>query len=253
MRTYILFICLSCTAWVACREQYIIGGEPNPTNKVNMTTYDYLKSLAVTSSTARLLERAGLQGEVNGNITFIAPSNYAVNRYLLRKNNRALRLNPKAAPLTAETIDPADLQQLRMYMIDGKFHRDKLTKEGIKFRTHTGDSLMLYIRQSNSEAGTAWDGAGTPGQGYQYTNFMQTIPTQVYVHFKRGENWEMDLSTISNRLDAPESDQVYKMYISDAETATGIVHIIYQNDRTYTDHYYYHSLFFFGTRQDDKL
>lgn len=253
MRIYILFFVLLCTTLVACRQDYVVGGKTNPTNKVNTTTYDYLKSSEVANSVARLIERADLINEVNGHITFIAPANYAVNRYLRRKNNRALRLDPKAVPLTVETIDPADLPLLKMYMIDGKFTRDKLTKEGIKFKTYSGDSLMLYTAQSNSEPGTTWDGGGTPGQGYQYTNFMETIPAQVYVHFKRGSKWEMNQNTISNNLDAPESDQIYKMYISDVETTTGVVHIIYQNDHTYTDHYYYHSLFFFGTRQDDKL
>lgn len=249
------FLALVLVSLAGCTKEYVIGGTRNETNKVDMTTFDYLKSLDVTTETARLFERAGLVNELNGEVTIIAPSNYAVRRYLRRKNNRLLRLNAGAKPMTLEDIPVDSLQKLRMYLVDSKFLSSKLTPQGIVLPTHSpGDSLRLSLVEATADPGAAWDGGGQPGQGYQYSNFMQSRPKKVTVHFKRGANWEMSASQ-RNTLgyDKPECDQVYKMYLSDVETRNGVVHVIYSGDYTYSDHYYYHSLFFFGTRSDDLL
>jgi hypothetical protein len=257
MKKAILFMSISFLLLASCskNKDYIIGGKANSTNKVDKTTFDFLKSFDVTTETAELFERAGLTSEINGNVTVIAPSNYAVNRFLRRKNNQALRLDPNSVPTTIDDIPVADLQQMKMYIVDNKYWSSNIPAEGIILPTHEpGDSLMLYTATSNTEPGAAWDGSGTPGDGYQYSNFMQTQPTKVYVHFKRGNNWEMDPNQrVSLGYDNPECDQVYEMYISDVLTTTGVVHVIYSGDYNYSDHYYYHTLFFYGTREDDLL
>ncbi len=255
-RSFHIYLLLMAIIVASCSKNgHIIGGNINETNEVNMTTYDYLKSFEVTTLTARLIERAGLIDEVNGDVTLIAPSNYAINRYLRRKTNRAQRLDPDAAALTVEDIPEADLEQLKTYIVDGSFLSADLTPQGILLPTHRdGDSLRLSLVEATAEPGAAWDGAGQPGQGYQYSNFMQSRPKKVTVHFKRGANWEMSgAQRTAMGLDNPECDQVYKMYISDVKTTNGVVHVIYSGDYSYNDHYYYHSLFFFGTRADDLL
>lgn len=249
-------IWLLCIFLVSCsKDSHIIGGKKNPTNKVNETTYDFLASFQVTTETAQLIKRAGLIDEVNGNVTIIAPSNYAVDRFLRRKNNRRLRLNPDTSLLTINTIPVDTLQQLKMYIVDGKWWSKTIPNGGIILPTHEkGDTILLYVAPSNSEPGAAWDGSGIPGLGYQYSNFMQTEPEKVYVHFKRGQYWEMTPQERENLgYDNPECDQVYEMYISDVITTTGVVHVIYSGDYDFSDHYYYHTLFFFGTRADDLL
>lgn len=257
MKKFSLFIFVPMLLLTACskNKNYIIGGKANQTNKVNLTTFDFLKSFDVTSETARLFERANMVSEINGNITLIAPSNYAVNRYLRRRNNQALRLDPNAKTMTVEDIPLDDLQQLKMYIVDGKFLSSDIPEEGIVLPTHEpGDTVRLYTAKSNTEPGAAWDGSGIPGLGYQYSNFMQTQPIKVYVQFKRGDNWEFDPNErVSLGYDNPECDQVYEMYLSDVLTTTGVVHVIYSGDYNYSDHYYYHSLFFYGTRADDLL
>lgn len=249
--TTLFLVCL-----LSCKKNgYIIGGERNESNKVNQTTYDFLKSLDITSSTARLIERAGMINEVNGNVTVIAPSNFAVNRYLRRQNNRSLRLDPNSRLMNVETIPQTDLEQLQLYIVDNKYWRDNIPANGVTLPTHhAGDSLRLSLDESVADPGAAWDGGGQPGQGYQYANFMQTRPLKVRVQFKRGANWEMDpQERVLLGYDDPECDQVYQMYLADVLTTTGVVHVIYSGDYNYTDHYYYHSLFFFGTRADDLL
>ena len=240
----------SCT-----KDNYVVGGKANESNKVNLTTYEFLKSFEGTTKTARLIERAGMVGAVNGDVTVFAPSNYAVNRYLQRKNNRLLRLNPASKLMTVEDIPVEDLKQLGMYIVDKKVWSATIPLGGIYLPTHNpGDTIRVTIEESNAEPGAAWDGGGEPGQGYQYSNFMQQRPQKVTVQFKRGAKWEM---TNNERAalgsDNVECDQVYKMYISDVLTNTGAVHVLYSGDNNYNDHNYYHTLFFFGTRADDKL
>lgn len=237
------------------KDEHIVGGKVNETNKVNQTTFDFLKSFEVTTETAKLIERAGMIETVNGDVTVFAPSNYAISRYLRRKNNRLLRLDPKSIEMTISDIPATELQQLGMYVVDKKYWSFNIPPEGIVLPTRNpGDSVRITLDQSTAEPGAAWDGGGSPGQGYQYSNFMQSRPQKVAIHFKRGSKWEM---TASQRtalgFDNPECDQLYKMYISDILSNTGAIHVLYSGDSNYSDHNYYHSLFFFGTRADDKL
>jgi len=241
----------------ACQnEDYIIGGDVNETNIFDGTTFEWMQNSDVANETAQLFEIAGLQDELNGDVTVIAPSNYAVRRYLRRLTNQALRLDPGAAKITVNDLNADTLAKyMKMYVVDGYFSRDEIPEEGIILPTHlAGDTVRLTLDQVNIDPGTAWDGGGTPGYGYQYSNFMQSTPYLVHVHFKRGNNWEMtsqERSAINN--DSPEKDQVYRMYISDVVTSTGVIHVIYYGDYNYSDHYYYHTLFFYGSRDDDQL
>lgn len=251
-----LFLFFFAIAQFSCsKNKYIIGGDKNETNQVDLTSFEFLKSLDITTNVAKLIEKAGLLNEINGDVTILAPSNYAINRYLQRKNNRLLRLNPNAKRMTIDDIPVSDLTQLKMYIVDKKYWSSNIPKEGLKLPTHkTGDSLRLSLEEANAEPGTAWDGGGQPGEGYQYSNFMQSKPLKVTVQFKRGNNWELLASErVSLGYDNTECDQVYKMYISDVITKTGVVHVVYSGDYSYSDHYYYHTLFFFGTRADDLL
>ncbi len=244
-------------AFSACeRSDYIIGGTVNESNYVDKTTFDFLSSFEATKETAELIELAGIIEEVNKDITFLAPSNYAVRRYLRRLNNRALRLNPDTSEIKLTDLPSDSLAKfMKMYIVDGSFSREDIPEQGVFLETHlNGDSIRLTLDAVNTDPSAAWDGGGNPGAGYQYSNFMQSLPYLVHVQFKRGENWELS-DQDRNLLDpnSGERDFKYRMYISDVVTKTGVVHVIYCGDYNYSDHYYYHTLFFFGTTNDDLL
>lgn len=241
---------------VSCSEDYIIGGEVNETNQLDMTTFDLLKTMEETKNVATLFERAGMKDLVNGDVTIIAPNQWSINRYLRRKHNQMLRNNPSATAPTMDDISAEELQKMGMYVLPGKFWRETIPAEGINLVAHDGTEVRLTLDRTNVDPGAAWDGSGVPGSGYQYSNFMQQVPYMVKVHFKRGQRWEMtpdERNRLTGYYDNPECDHVYRMYVSDILTRNGVVHVLYSGDYTYTDHYYYHSLFFFGLRTDDKL
>ncbi|SCD21947.1 putative membrane protein [Proteiniphilum saccharofermentans] len=237
-------------------EDYIIGGEANETNKLDMTTFDLLSRMKETEVVAELFERAGLKEAINGDITVVAPNIWSVNRYLRRRNNQALRTNPEAEPITIDDITSEELTKMGMYILPGKWWRETIPEDGKILTALDGTEVYISRDKTNTDPGAAWDGSGVAGWGYQYSNFMQEVPYIIHIHFKRGANWEwtgIERSSLSEYFDNPECDHVYRMYVSDILTLNGVVHVLYQGDYNYSDHYYYHSLFFFGTRSDDLL
>jgi hypothetical protein len=236
---------------ISCTDDYITGGI-NETNEVNLDTFDYLNSMDETKIVARLFEKAGLKDVINGKgVTVIAPAKWAVERYLRRRWNQDLRVNPVADPVTIDDITPEDLLKMGMYILPGgDYNRKTVPPEGLIVTAYDGTKIYLSYDKVYIDPGSAWDVV------YRYSNFMQKLPEVLHVQFKRGTDWEWD-SQIRNDMrdyyDNPECDHVYRVYLSDAITTNGTVHIIYQGDYNYTDHYYYHTLFFFGTRKDDLL
>lgn len=240
----------------SCRKDYIIGGEVNSTKPMAITTFDLLSQMNETKTVATLFLKAGLKDAVNGDVTLVAPNQWAVDRYLRRRNNQVLRSNPSAPPITINDISAEDLKKMGMYILPGKYWRETIPAEGKYLIAQDGTEVLITLDKTNIDPGAAWDGSGSPGQGYQYSNFMQAVPYIIHVHFKRGMNWEMtpgELNALPNYYDNPECDHIYRMYVSDILTSTGVLHILYDGDYNYSDHYYYHTLFDFGTRSDDLL
>jgi len=240
----------------SCKKDYITGGQINSTKKLDITSFELLSQMAETKTAAILFEKAGLKDIVNGDVTIIAPNQWSVDRYLLRRYNQNLRSNPAAPLVTINDISSVELIKMGMYILPGKYWRETIPQQGKYLVAHDGTEVLITLDKTNTDPGAAWDGAGTPGQGYQYSNFMQSVPYIIHVQFKRGSNWELTAearNALPNYYDNPECDHVYRMYVSDILTSNGVVHVLYEGDYGYSDHYYYHSLFFFGTRADDKL
>lgn len=259
MRKYIhvmIFLAAIITLFGCNNDDYIIGGEANETNKMDMTTFDLLSQMVETEVVAELFERAGLKEVINGDVTVVAPNNWSVNRYLRRRNNQVLRSNPEAEPLTIDDITNEELTKMGMYILPGKWWSETIPDDGKILTSWDGTEVYISKDKTNTDPGAAWDGSGVSGWGYQYSNFVQEIPYIIHIHFKRGVNWEWtsnERSSLKDYYDNPECDHVYRMYVSDILTTNGVVHVLYQGDYNYSDHYYYHSLFFFGTRSDDLL
>lgn len=122
------------------------------------------------------------------------------------------------------------------------------------FRSVDGSQeIFLSFDEVNTDPTAAYDGGNVAGNGYQYSNFLMTSPKVLHVLFKRGDEWEFNyLDRLSMGFDKPECDQAYKMYVSNVRTKNSVVNVLYVGDSAYAEQYYYHSLFFYGTRSDDK-
>ena len=249
---YSAFIVGTAMMSISCGDD-VIGGTVNETNRVNMTTYDWLLANGTTTEVAKLFDRAGLKDAVNGDVTVISPSIYSINRYVRRRNYGVRNGVEGAVPFTLENMTAEELSQMAMYIYPGTWGREDIPSDGVYLTSVDGSQEIRLSRdKTNTDPGSAWDGGNAAGVGYQYSNFLLSTPLIVHVLFKRGENWELSYLERANlTFDNEECDQAYRMMISDVHTTTGVVHILYCGDSSYSEHFYYHSLFFYGKHSDD--
>lgn len=240
-------------AAVSCEEMGSIGGTVNSTDPLDITSFEWLQAQEETAVVAQLFEKAGLKDVVNGPVTVIAPNQWSVNRYIRRHNsiNRKPQDDPR---YTLDSLFQEDLSRMQMYIYEGVWNVDEIPEDGIYLTSIDGSQeIYLSYDEVNTDPTAAYDGGNVAGNGYQYSNFLMSHPKVLHVLFKRGEEWELDyLIRTTMGFDNEECDQAYKMYVSDIKTKNGVVHVLYVGDSAYAEQYYYHSLFFYGTRSDDK-
>ena len=260
--TFAAFVSL----FASCNKDYVIGGDPNPTNRVNMTTLDYLKSVPETEGAAYLFEQAGMTQLVNSEVTVFAPGSWAINRYLRRKYNQDKLTTPDLSPYTIEdiatlvqrdeeaagntmTAQEALEKNMGLYVVKGLFSMDAIPEEGVIVTMENGNEAFLSVDVVEKD----WAGDD------DYLSIMETKPELLHILYKRGSNWEFD-ATVRQGMndgslsyyDVPECDHYYRMWRSNVITTTGVVNVLYVGETDYQAHYYYHCLFFFGTRTMDN-
>ncbi len=215
-----IFVLLIAASLVSCnKDSYKVdGGAHNA--KVDMTTYDYLKSKPQFSSLIRLIDRAGLKETINGNITFFATTNYSVDEFVkARYNRRAIELNDENIPYTLDSLPLKEIQDsLKMYMYTGDLGRDKLTTEGKYYQNLLGviPNVSFYIRLRRTQD------YGEYIDHVDYINFTKVIGTR--------DETVLDPSTIPANL----RDMGYDCQTTGIITTTGTIHVLSN----------YHRLFF---------
>lgn len=194
----------------SCKKDYLIdGGLSNA--KVDMTTLEFLKTRPYHQfdSLLILLKAAGIESEVNSNITFVAPTNYDLVNFCSEKQ-AALRLIYEDEnyvynfdSLVKEAVYYKDT--LRMYMIPSNINRENLTSPVVTKSTSGVDVALSLIE---SKLYTEW--------------VPNSIPKFVY------------FSKVINGLDNPadpdipidDQDGRSRCQTSGIITTTGILHIL---------------------------
>jgi hypothetical protein len=193
------------------------GGLHNP--KVDMTTYDYLKSKPQFSSLVYLIDRAGLKDSLNGNITFFATTNYGVNDFLAaRKNRRAIELNNENISYTLDSLPLKELKDsLKMYLFKGDLGREKLTVQGQFYNPLlTGiPNVRFYVKLRRT---------------FDYSDYIDHVD---YVNFTKVigtlDETEPDQTNIPVLL----KDMPYDCQTSGILTTTGIIHVLSNDHRLF--------------------
>lgn len=187
------------------QKDYLIdGGVHNP--KVDMTTYDYLKTNHVFDTLLILIDKAGLKDAINGDVTFFAPTDYSVVNYVKAKRGDMLGIDPfsdfKLEDIPVETLRDS----LKMYIIPGKINRSDMTEEGNIYTTLLGNKVHVALIPVND----------------QYSNIVKTWPK--YVYFTKIVGVGLD---DPNATTAPEElDKRYVCQTSGIETNTGVLHVL---------------------------
>lgn len=261
MKRTIILIALASLLAVACHKDDSIGGTVNSTDVMDLTTSEWMAATDETAVVAMLFEKAGLTHLIDSTVTIVGPSKWSVQRYVRRRNKPFRNGEAGAKEFKIEEIEDSVVAQMGMYVFPGKWDSKALEEQGAQYLTSVDGSQEIYLslEKASADPGAAWNGEGNPGVGYQYGNFMMSNPKLVYVVFKRGTKWEVDEKTglpsyyarYALGLTSTETDQAYRMYLSDVRTKNGIVHIVVMGNTAYTERYQYHTLFFYGNRTDD--
>lgn len=181
--------------------------------KVDMTTYDYLKSKPQFSSLVRLIDRANMQQTLNGNITFFAVTNYGVNDWVsAKRQQRIIELNNENITYTIDSIPVAYFKDsLLTYMFAGKINRDSITVAGRLYNSLQGvikdTSYLIKLRRVTDS----------------YTDYLNYVE---YVNFTRVIGTRDDLVTDPRTIPASQKDVTYDCQTSGIISNTGIIHVI---------------------------
>lgn len=200
----IFFIVMCVVGLVACKkgDYFIDGGLHNA--EVDMSTYDYLKTNKLFDTLVLAIDRAGIKDRINGNITFFAPTNYAIRNYV---NVRLARLKKKD-PYAVFTFDDLNAQELKdslgMYIIDRKINRSDMNAAGTVLQI-MGLSMVVSLEEVN-----------------EYTDYGVKPK---YVFFTRVMGSRRDLLTDTG-LSPAEQDIKVKCQTSGIITTGGILHVL---------------------------
>lgn len=204
MKKIIIFLLLIAVLFTSCEEEYLVdGGTANP--KVNMSTYDYLKTNPMFDTLVILIDKAGLKEKVNEDVTFMAPTDYALVNYV----NDVLSDMRVLDPLAKYTINdiPADsLKKLASYIFPGSITRGNLTKEGKEFTSLNGEKRKISLEPRDT-----------------YSDYLSEKPQFIFFHKKKGVQWDDYGDT---GLEMEEKDITVQVRTSGIISNTGVIHVL---------------------------
>jgi len=217
----------------ACRRDYLIGGVPQDVNQYkNISTYDFLKSNPLYDTLVLVIDAAGIKDKINEKgVTFYAPSDYSIFRYLndrtvaVQQTNRNAVFGLDSLVYYLKNNINGTGDSMRLYLVHQSLPYTALTNTGALYPTElTGDTVAVSFELTQN--------------GYLgYNSVVSNVPqvqyfTQLWHHY--------DLSAANPANTIPGSIGVRTLCISSfINTQTGIVNALDNS----------HELFFYGTRQ----
>ncbi|SHF21688.1 hypothetical protein SAMN04488522_102470 [Pedobacter caeni] len=172
--TYLLIVAFTMTLLVmACQKDAIIdGGLSN--EKVDMTTYDFLKSHYTKrfDTTLMIIDKAGMKDLINSPGTFFVPNNFTITNYLNAKREQARkkdeRLNYTLDSLFKFFTPKMLRDSMGIYFFPQRIVRGDLNATGTAFQTSVpGEKLDVSLEVVNQYT---VDGVITNRPEYIYLN-----------------------------------------------------------------------------------
>jgi hypothetical protein len=197
----------------ACKKDSYINDGGVAQAKVDMTTYDYLKSKPQFSSLVHLIDRAGMQQTLNGNITFFAVTNYGVDDWVsAKRQQQIIALNNENITYTIDSIPVSYFKDsLLTYMFAGKINRDSMSVAGRLYNSMQGvikdTTYLIKLRRVTDT----------------YTDYLDYVE---YVNFTRVIGTRDDLVSNPSSIPASQKDVSYDCQTSGIITNTGIIHVM---------------------------
>ena len=201
------------------KDDYINDGGKILSGKVNMTTYDYLKSNKKFDSLVKIIDQAGMKDEINGNITFFATTNYGAAEYVsAKKQEKVTQVGDENIKFSIADINPTELKDsLKMYMFAGKITRNQLNTDGRLFNSLMGPmngiTWLIKMRRANDYA--------------QYLDYVE------YVNFTKVIGTRDDLEADASGIPQDRKDISIDCQTSNIITTTGVLHVLRDGPRLF--------------------
>ncbi|TCD10679.1 hypothetical protein EZ449_07245 [Pedobacter frigidisoli] len=227
MKKYIFLIFSAIIVMFGCKKGngIIDGGLSNP--KVNMTTYDFLKShnKKVFDTTLMVIDKAGMKDMINGDVTFFVPNNYSINNFLNIKRAELREIdenNNYTLDSLFKYFTPKMLRDsLGIYVFQGKISYPQLTENGKIYHPVVSAKENFLISYTK-----------TPG--FTVDGIITTEARLVYFVKVLGEvDIIVDGKTQDPSGDEALLDRAAVCQTSGIETTNGIVHVL-QNFHPWT-------------------
>ncbi len=207
MKKLLIIVSLAVAVFSACNNDYLIdGGVANP--NVNLTTYDFLKTNPIFDTVVMLIDKAGLKDKVNGAVTFMAPTDFAVQNYV-NDILSDMRVTDPNAKFTVDDIPIDTLMQLQAYMITELLPREKLTQNGKEYSAVNGEKRKISLEPRD-----------------EYSEYLSEKPLYVFFYKKKGTRWD---DYAEENLDTDERDISVLVRTSGIVTNNGLVHVLQGN------------------------
>ncbi len=209
-------VCTIILLLTSCKKNdYLVGGSSHSA-KVNMTTYDYLKSnpAGLFDTLLLLVDNAGLKDKINQQgVSFFAPTDYSIHAYL---NERA-KEEQNIDPFLKWTIDsmlkyemPKFVDSIDIYLVKEALTYDKLTENGALYST----------LKPGSDCVVSYEETTDPALGYNPN--VSTIPRIVYFTFLLQP---LTPPIVASEIDSDQGVHT-RVQTSGIESTTGIIHVL---------------------------
>ena len=217
---FLMIVVISIFFFGCEKTGYLDDGGVHPTN-VDMTTYDFLASHPYFDTLIMLIDKAGLKETINGDVTFFAPTDFGIKRYLRANWADALGLDAFADPVELDDIPLQTLQDsLKMYIIPGKINRNDMSSEGEVYTTLLGNEVKISLEErpnlfpyTEPVGGAAWWAT--------FPAIVSSYPSYVFYTMIVGE-----LDTPENPPAEGEIDKEVLIQTSGIETTNGVLHVL---------------------------
>jgi len=200
----------------ACKkDDYFVGGTLHNA-KVNMTTYDYLKSNSskLFDTLLILVDKAGLKDKINqSGASFFAPTNYAIRNYLSYKTS-LIQVKDPTKRYTLDSLIKYDLSHftdsINVYLIPKKIEYANMTNDGTLYATSkTGvNAVVSFEYTDDPKLGYNSNSANRPQIMY-YTFLIKPITPPI----------------VASEIAATDGTRV-KVQTSGIETNNGMLHVL---------------------------
>lgn len=196
------------------KDDYFVGGElHNP--KINMTTYDWMKSnkYGVFDTVLMLIDKAGVKDKINAQgITFFAPTDYDVYNYVQARTTILQKIDPKKK-WTVDSIMKYELNRfadsIDIYIAKESLVNGVLTEKGKKYKNAKGGEFFASYEETRD-----------PALGYNPNSTV--IPRVVmFTYLFQPVAADVDITKI-----VPPVGIRTLVQTSNAQTTTGVVHVL---------------------------